>query len=176
MDCRSVDERIDAWLDGELGERERREIVRHLDGCARCAAQYGALVAAVERLATGADPVAPDDFVATVVARLPERRPAASPARIGWALGLTGALGTAASVLAALWLAGMAASWGGLAAVASALPGLAMGVADGLLVLGEALATPVAWGLALNLALVGTLGLAYLWRNRLVQSGVYIAA
>jgi len=176
MDCSRIDERIDAWLDGELSERERRESARHLDECERCAAQYGALVAAVQRLETLADPVAPEGFVAMVMARLPEREPAASPTRVAWLLGLSGALGTAASVLAVLWLIGMAASWGGLTAVASALPGLAMSATRGALLLGQALVTPVAWGLALNLALVGALALAYVWRNRLAQSGVYVAA
>jgi len=176
MDCRRIAERMDACLDGELSERERREIARHLDECPRCAAEHSALLATVQRLETLADPVAPEDFVASVMARLAERREAAWPARIAWALGLTGALGTAASVLAALWLIGMAASWGGLTAVAPALPALAMSAAHGALVLGEALAAPLAWGLAANVALLGAIGLAYLWRNRLAQSGVYVAA
>ncbi len=176
MDCSRIDDRIDAWLDGELTDRERREITRHLDECARCAAQYDALLAAVERLETLADPAAPEDLVASVMARLPERRAAVSPARIAWTLGVSGALGTAASVVAALWLMTMAASWGGLAAVAGALPAMAMGAAHGALLLGEALAAPLAWGLAANIALVGAIGLAYRWRGRLARSGLYVAA
>ncbi len=177
MDCRRIDERIDAWLDGELGERERREVARHLDECARCAAEYGALVVAVERLETLAEPAAPEDFVTTVMARLPERGQAASPARIAWALGLSGALGTAASVVAGLWLLTLlAASWGGLAAVAAALPALAMSVAHGALLLGEALAAPLAWGLAMNVALLGAIALACRWRSRLASSGLFVAA
>jgi len=176
MDCRRIDERIDAWLDDELAEGEQREIARHLEGCARCRAAYAALVAAVVRLETVADPAAPPDFVASVMARLPERPPVTSPARVAWVLGLSGALGTAASVLAVLWFAGLVASWGGLAAVASALPALIMSTAHGVLLLGEALVGPVARALALNFALVALLGLAYLWRRRLAHSAVYVAA
>lgn len=176
MDCTRIDERIDAWLDGELGERERHGIARHLEECARCRAEYAALIAAVERLETLADPVAPEDFVAAVMARLAEREPVTSPARVAWALGLAGALGTAASVLAVLWLAGLASAWGGMAAVGGALPALALAAARGALLLGEALAGPVARGLALNVALLVALGLAYMWRSRLAQSGVYVAA
>lgn len=176
MDCRRIDERIDAWLDGELGEREQREMARHVNECPRCQAQYAALLRAVDRLETLADPVAPEEFVAAVRARLPERRTAASPARVAWVLGLAGALGTAASVLGVLWFMGLAVPWGGLAAAASALPGLAMSLAHAALVLGEALAGPVARALALNVALVIALGLAYLGRSRLAQSGVYVAA
>jgi len=177
MDCGRIDERIDAWLDGELSERERREIARHLDECARCAAEHGALLAAVQRLEMLADPAAPEDFVTSVMTRLPERAEAASPARVAWALGLSGALGTAASVVAGLWLlALLAASWGRLAAVAAALPALAMSAAHGALLLGEALAAPLAWGLAANVALLGAIALAYRWRGRLAQSGVYVAA
>lgn len=176
MDCRRIDERIEAWLDGELGERERLEMARHLDECPRCRAEYAALLAAVDRLETVIDPVAPEDFVVSVTARLPEREPAASPARVAWVLGLAGVLGTAASALMVLWFMGLAVPWGGLAAAVSALPGLAMGAAGGAMVLGEALAGPVARALALNVALVIALGLAYLWRTRLAQSGAYVAA
>ncbi|MGD9494706.1 MAG: anti-sigma factor [Armatimonadota bacterium] len=178
MDCRRVDERIDAWLDGELSEREQREIARHLDQCGRCTAQYGALVAAVRRLEALADAAAaPEDYMAAVMARLPARQPSASPARIAWLLGLSGALGTAASVLVAAWLlALLPAAWGGLTALGGALLGPAISAAHGALVLGEALAGPVAWGLAANIAIVGALGLAHLWRGRLGQSAVCVAA
>lgn len=38
MLCREVDERIEAWLDGELPAEEARLLAAHLDGCAACAA------------------------------------------------------------------------------------------------------------------------------------------
>ena len=40
----------------------------------------------------------------------------------------------------------------------------------------EALAAPLAWGLAANIAIVGAIGLAYLWRSRLASSGLFVAA
>jgi anti-sigma factor RsiW len=36
MDCNELERSVDAYLDGELDERDRFEVERHVEGCARC--------------------------------------------------------------------------------------------------------------------------------------------
>ncbi|MFO0583616.1 MAG: zf-HC2 domain-containing protein [Anaeromyxobacter sp.] len=36
MDCTELERSVDAWLDGELDDRDRTEVDRHLEGCPRC--------------------------------------------------------------------------------------------------------------------------------------------
>jgi len=181
MDCSRIDAMIDAYLDGEPGDPERGPIARHLAECERCAAEYGALLRTVERLETLPELRAPEEFVAGVIARLPGRRPAVAPARVAWALGLAGAVATGVLGVAALWLLWLiASSWLRLAAAGGALAH-PLSVAAGRLLhlalqLGGALAAPVAWGLVINVALLGAVVLAALaWRGRLATMGVYIA-
>jgi anti-sigma factor (TIGR02949 family) len=42
MDCIELERSVDAWLDGELEDRDRAELTRHLDGCTRCRTLAGA--------------------------------------------------------------------------------------------------------------------------------------
>jgi len=180
MDCSRLDAMIDAYLDGELGDAERSRIARHLAECERCAAHYGTLVAAVGRLETLPELRAPEEFVAGVMARLPERRPAAEPARVAWVLGLSGAVATAAIVAAALWIVWLVvSSWGQLVAAGGTLTGplsAAWALLHGALQLGSALAGPVAWALLINLAALGAIALVYAWRGKLRTAAVYVVA
>jgi anti-sigma factor RsiW len=36
MDCNELERSVDAWLDGELDDRDRVDLERHVEGCARC--------------------------------------------------------------------------------------------------------------------------------------------
>jgi len=36
MDCTELERSVDAWLDGELDDRDRTEVERHLEGCPGC--------------------------------------------------------------------------------------------------------------------------------------------
>jgi anti-sigma factor (TIGR02949 family) len=38
MDCNELERSVDAWLDGELDERDRLELERHVEGCPHCGA------------------------------------------------------------------------------------------------------------------------------------------
>jgi anti-sigma factor RsiW len=60
MNCRELEGRLEALLDGELNEGERRRYARHLEGCPSCREL-------AEPLAVSAAP--PDDLVDMVLAR-----------------------------------------------------------------------------------------------------------
>jgi len=51
MDCRSANERLVPWLDGELAPADARGIEEHIERCAPCAARAEALAAQGELLA-----------------------------------------------------------------------------------------------------------------------------
>lgn len=59
MDCREFEDRLEALLDGELDELQRRHCTRHLEQCPNCREL-------AEPFAVTAPP--PEDFVATVLA------------------------------------------------------------------------------------------------------------
>jgi predicted anti-sigma-YlaC factor YlaD len=60
MDCRELENRLEALLDGDLDERQRRRCVRHLEGCPSCREL-------AEPFAAAAPP--PEDLVDAVLAR-----------------------------------------------------------------------------------------------------------
>ncbi|MEE8246042.1 MAG: zf-HC2 domain-containing protein [Alphaproteobacteria bacterium] len=60
MDCYELEDRLEALLDGELTDAERRRCARHLEKCRRCREL-------VEPLAVAAEP--PADLVGSVLAR-----------------------------------------------------------------------------------------------------------
>ena len=57
--CFDVLDRLSDYLDGELGEAERRQVEAHLAGCDECTrfgGEFGAIIAALrERLGVAAD-------------------------------------------------------------------------------------------------------------------------
>ena len=60
MDCRELEDRLEALLDGELDELERRRCARHLEGCPSCRELAEPIAAAV---------APPADLVGAVLAR-----------------------------------------------------------------------------------------------------------
>lgn len=74
IDCKTVVDRLPAWLDGELAAADRVWLEQHLDRCAACTARASALSAQQERLAalapTPAELVHPDRFWAAMDHRL----------------------------------------------------------------------------------------------------------
>lgn len=136
-------ELLDLELEGELGALERRELERHLAGCADCARERAELAAVHAALAASRMPVR-DGFRDAVMAALPqagwEARPVSAwrlPAAMmvllaaGAALllgtrglggSLVGALASVLELLGATALAGaglLGASWKGLGLVVS---------------------------------------------------------
>lgn len=67
-----VAERLSAFLDGELEERERAEVARHLEACAECARHLEELLA-VDRMAAGVDVAAPEGYFDGFAARVRDR-------------------------------------------------------------------------------------------------------
>jgi len=73
MGCREVQERLSAWLDGELAPPEGELIAAHLKGCAGCRREVAQLRALDAALAELVAPV-PPHLAEKVVARLQGRR------------------------------------------------------------------------------------------------------
>lgn len=96
--CEQVQERLSAWLDGELTAEERRQVAGHLKGCAACSRELEALAQLDAALGTLAAPL-PDKLPERVLARLkPPRR------RYGWQ-----SLAMAASLVLGITLGGVLA-------------------------------------------------------------------
>ncbi|MGQ9920904.1 MAG: anti-sigma factor family protein [Desulfobacca sp.] len=73
MDCREVQEKLSAYLDGELSPRQQELVARHLDGCQACRRELQIWQQLWEALLR--EPVAaPADLTARVLARLPGRQ------------------------------------------------------------------------------------------------------
>ena len=65
MDCRELEERLEALLDGALGDAERQRCESHLESCGRCRE----LVEPFTGAETAPGDPAPDDLVGAVLAR-----------------------------------------------------------------------------------------------------------
>ena len=95
MNCQTVRERLDSYVDGELRPDARASVEAHLDACATCRAEAEAIRGLSARLAAPVDAELPAGLWASVARRLDQagwtsrgRRPVA----------LTGRLALAASV------------------------------------------------------------------------------
>lgn len=75
--CEQVQERLSAWLDGELTAAERREVAVHLEVCPGCQAELALLSRLDAALGTLVAPP-PDLLAAKTLTRLTPRR------RYGW--------------------------------------------------------------------------------------------
>lgn len=96
MNCRQIQERLTAYLDGELRPRDRQRVAAHLDTCAQCRAEQRAIVALRRLLADHPPMQTPVDF--TYLARqIPVR--SAVPL---WLRGIPRALAGAAAVAGVL--------------------------------------------------------------------------
>lgn len=58
MNCERIEQRLSAWIDGELPESERALLDEHLRGCERCRREADAL-AEVDRIYAGAGELTP---------------------------------------------------------------------------------------------------------------------
>ncbi|HET7290950.1 MAG TPA: zf-HC2 domain-containing protein [Vicinamibacteria bacterium] len=67
-----VVEQLSAFLDGELDERERSEVARHLEACPECARHLDDLLA-VDRLARGVEVAAPAGYFDGFASRVRDR-------------------------------------------------------------------------------------------------------
>jgi len=80
MNCRTVEERLDAWLDGELDPAQARSMKLHVRGCPVCSAKLAELGSLFNAL--GALPGPPKDrTLAGDTARAARERWAARPLR-----------------------------------------------------------------------------------------------
>ena len=103
MKCCDVDQRIDAYLDGELPEGESGRLTGHISECERCGRQYAALLQTVQALEELPDIEAPAQLIGDVLSQLParlakadrERAPVRAYWRIGWSIGMAGAVAAA---------------------------------------------------------------------------------
>ncbi len=90
-----VEERLSAYIDGELSESERNEVRRHLNECPRCQASLDSLGWTIKLVKQLPAPPLPRQFT------LPVPEPARAPARAGWLRwGLAAASGLAVLILA----------------------------------------------------------------------------
>jgi hypothetical protein len=113
MTCARARERLSAWLEGDLAPAERERLRLHLEGCAGCRGELGALQRTVAQLGALPDVEPPAHLAGRVIARLrdgegaPGRREhlAARLAGLDWrVVGASLALG-ALSALAVMRLA-----------------------------------------------------------------------
>jgi anti-sigma factor RsiW len=111
--CDSVRKQLTAWVDGELGRRQRERIRRHLQSCPDCRAEADSIRIAVQRQQHGLRRVsgASGTDVAAMYRSL-QRRLADTPHyRAGWsarvtATRLVSALTAAAAAMTITWMAG----------------------------------------------------------------------
>ena len=179
MNCDQVPLNIDAYLDGALSEQESRRLTEHVAACSRCSARFAALLRAVAVLEDLPDLPAPDELIPDVLQTLPAYRPGAifniparNVARVKWALGLTGAVGTAAIIVALAWVVRQVpAWWDSLGAVGRVLAALAVkgavGAGEIATIVAATCGEPLMYGLLIDVALLAGLVLVLTaWRKR----------
>lgn len=86
MSCRWTDERIEAWLDGDLAADEARRVAAHLADCAACAAALAAATAVRDGLRGLPSLDAPAALVERVKAGARERADGGAAVRGPWRL------------------------------------------------------------------------------------------
>jgi len=179
MNCDQIAVKIDAYLDGALAEEESHRLTKHVAACSRCSARFAALLQAVAVLGDLPDLPAPDELIPDVLQTLPAYGPRAvlpvsprSVARVEWALGLTGAVGSAATIVALAWVVRQVpAWWDSLGAVGRVLAGLAVkaavGAGESAAIVAATCGEPLMYGLLIDVALLAGIVLALAaWRRR----------
>ena len=187
MNCDQIALNIDAYLDGALSGQERRGLTEHVAACSRCSARFAALLQTVSVLGALSDLPAPDELIPNVLQTLPAYRPGAifkistgSVARVEWALGLTGAVGTAAIIAALVWVVRQIPGWwDSLGAVGRVLAGLAVKgavwAADAATIVAAAWGEPLMYGLLIDVALLaGIVLILVAWRKRYSPESVVL--
>ncbi len=179
MNCDQIALKIDSYLDGVLSEQESHSLTQHVATCSHCSARFAALLRAVAVLEDLPDLPAPDELVPDVLQNLPAYRPGAifnisagSIARVEWALGLSGAAGTAAIIVGLAWVVRQVpAWWDSLGAVGRVLAGLAVkgavGAGESAAIVAATCGEPLMYGLLIDVALLAGLVLVLTaWRKR----------
>ena len=179
MNCDQTALKIDAYLDGDLSEEESHRLTEHVAACRRCSARFAALLRAVAVLEDLPDLPAPDELIPDVLQTLPAYRPGAifnisadSIARVEWALGLIGAVGTTAIIVGLAWVVRQVpAWWDSLGAVGRVLAGLAVkgavGAGESAAIVAAMCGEPLMYGLLIDVALLAAIALALVaWRRR----------
>ena len=187
MNCDQIALNIDAYLDGALSEEESRSLTAHVAACSRCSARFGALLRAVAVIEHLPDLRAPDELIPDVLQSLPTYRPGAvltisarSVAKVEWALGLIGAVGTAAIIVVLAWVVRQIPDWwSSLGAVGRVLGGLAVKgavwAADAAAIVAAAWGEPLMYGLLIDVALLaGIVLLLMAWRKRYSPTSVLL--
>ncbi|MGE4193837.1 MAG: anti-sigma factor [Pseudodesulfovibrio sp.] len=109
MHCRNRHTRLSAYLDGELPERDMRDMERHLDRCVSCRERLAGLEALGAHLASLSNPEMPGDLEYRIMARA-SREYFDVPNRGGFreiARRWLGATATASALAAGLLLGGL---------------------------------------------------------------------
>ena len=179
MNCDQIALKIDAYLDGALSEDESHTLTEHVAACGRCSAQFAGLLRAVAVLEDLPAIPAPEELIPDVLQTLPAYRPGAvltisprSVARIEWALGLTGAAGTAAIIVALAWVVRQVPDWWtSLGAVGRVLAGLAVkgvvGAGESAAIVAATCGEPLMYGLLIDVGLLAGIVLVLTaWRKR----------
>lgn len=179
MNCDQVPLKIDAYLDGVLSEEESHSLAEHMAACSRCSARFAALLQTVTVLGDLPDLSAPDQLIPNVLQSLPAYRPGAvltisarSVARVKWALGLTGAVGTTAIIVGLVWVVRQVPGWwDSLGAVGRVLAGLAVkaavGAGETAAIVAATCGEPLMYGLLIDVTLLaGIVLLLTAWRKR----------
>ncbi|PKL43459.1 MAG: hypothetical protein CVV41_10395 [Candidatus Riflebacteria bacterium HGW-Riflebacteria-1] len=73
MDCRNVKELFSEYIDGSLGEIERKALENHLENCANCRAECDSLLDSWEMLTDFAVPPVGDQFTRQVMQKVNNR-------------------------------------------------------------------------------------------------------
>lgn len=83
MDCRAVEEKLSAYLDGQLPAGELKLIAMHLNECSACRAELSSLERTVELVSSLEAPTAPPELVTRIMARVNEVAGAQTAGRTG---------------------------------------------------------------------------------------------
>jgi anti-sigma factor RsiW len=97
MNCKHVQNRLSAYLDGELAGSEMLEVRHHVQECACCAREAEELLTLKSMLANGENCAPPADFEARLVAHVFKGERAASTPTWRANLGIAGVAAAAAA-------------------------------------------------------------------------------
>jgi anti-sigma factor RsiW len=104
MRCQRVKRRLSAWLDGEVGERERQAVEAHLHTCAGCTAEAERLRRAWEWVGLLPEMEPVPGFEVALWERIDEREARTARRPVWWPVGPRLAWATGFGIALSLWL------------------------------------------------------------------------